>query len=65
MRRCAFSELVSHSMGGAFSMGIEDYIKEQGRAVDYNVINLGQGELKNADMKIRENSPDDLYYIHN
>ena len=31
-------KLVSHSMGGAFSMGIEDYIKEQGRAVDYNVM---------------------------
>ena len=92
-------KLVSHSMGGAFSMGIEDYIKERGRMVDYNVmintyqvdkinvdkssttfyvdyqntndpvlfwfdINLGRGELKNADMKIRENSSDDLYYIH-
>ena len=31
-------KLVSHSMGGAFSMGIEDYIKEQGRGVDYNVM---------------------------
>ena len=26
--------------------------------------NWGRGELKNADMKIRENSSDDLYYIH-
>ena len=92
-------KLVSHSMGGAFSMGVEDYIKEQGRVVDYNVmintyqvdrinvdkssttfyidyqntndpvlfwfdINLGRGELENADMKIREESSEDLYYIH-
>lgn len=31
-------KLVSHSMGGAFSMGIEDYVKEQGREVEYNVM---------------------------
>ena len=91
--------LVSHSMGGAFSMGIEDYIKEQGRDVDYNVmintyqvdrikvddssstfyidyqnsndpvlfwfdINLGYGELQNANLKIREKSNSDLLNIH-
>ena len=31
-------KLVSHSMGGAFSMGIEDYIKEQGREVEVNAM---------------------------
>ena len=43
-------KLVSHSMGGAFSMGIEDYIKEQGRSVDYNVmINTYQVDKINVD----------------
>jgi predicted transcriptional regulator len=43
-------KLVSHSMGGAFSMGIEDYIKEQGRMVDYNVmINTYQVDRINVD----------------
>ena len=42
--------LVSHSMGGAFSMGIEDYIKEQGRVVDYNImINTYQVDRINVD----------------
>ena len=31
-------KLVSHSMGGAFSKGIEKYIKEQGREVEYNIM---------------------------
>ena len=92
-------KLVSHSMGGAFSMGIEDYVKEQGRDVEYNVmintyqvdkiiidntsptfyidyqntndpvlfwfdINLGFGNLKNADLRIREESTESLEYIH-
>jgi len=92
-------KLVSHSMGGAFSMGIEDYIKKQGRKVEYNVmintfqvdkiaidnksstfyidyqnindpvlfwfdINLGYGELKNADLKIREKSAEKFYHVH-
>ena len=30
--------LVSHSMGGAFSKGIEKYLKEMGRKVEYNVM---------------------------
>ena len=30
--------MVSHSMGGAFSKGIENYIKEQGREVDFNIM---------------------------
>ena len=30
--------LVSHSMGGAFSKGIEEYLKEMGRKVKYNVM---------------------------
>lgn len=43
-------KLVSHSMGGAFSIGIEDYIKEQGRSVDYNVmINTYQVDKINVD----------------
>ena len=42
--------LVSHSMGGAFSMGIEDYIKEQGREVDYNIMkNTYQVDRINVD----------------
>ena len=37
-------------MGGAFSIGIEDYIKEQGRSVDYNVmINTYQVDKINVD----------------
>lgn len=31
-------KLVSHSMGGAFSKGIENYIKERGDVVEYNVM---------------------------
>ena len=43
-------KLVSHSMGGAFSMGIEDYIKEQGKMVEYNVmINTYQADRINVD----------------
>ena len=43
-------KLVSHSMGGAFSMGIEDYLKEQGRVVDYNImINTYQVDKINVD----------------
>ena len=92
-------KLVSHSMGGAFSMGIEDYIKEQGQNVDYNLMintyqidkiaveknsstfyidyqntndpvlfwfdsNLGYGKLENSDLRIREKSDEDLFYIH-
>ena len=30
--------LVSHSMGGAFSKGIEKYLKEMGRKVEYNLM---------------------------
>ena len=30
--------LVSHSMGGAFSKGVEKYLKEMGRRVEYNVM---------------------------
>ena len=43
-------KLVSQSMGGAFSMGIEDYLKEQGRVVDYNImINTYQVDKINVD----------------
>lgn len=91
--------LVSHSMGSAFSMGIEDYLKEIGRNVDYNVMinpyqvdhitikpnsntqyifyqntndpvlfwfddNLGYGNLRNADIIIKEESNSDYWYIH-
>ena len=51
-------KLVSHSMGGAFSIGIEDYIKEQGRMVDYNVmINTYQVD------KIKVDKTSNTFYI--
>ena len=51
-------KLVSHSMGGAFSKGIENYIKEQGREVEFNVmINTYQVNF------IENKNTDDTYYI--
>ena len=43
-------KFVSHSMGGAFSKGIENYIKEQGENVEYNLmINTYQvDKIKNS-----------------
>ena len=41
-------KLVSHSMGGAFSKGIEKYIKEQGRKVEYNLM-INSYQTENID----------------
>ena len=92
-------EFVSHSMGGAFAMGMRQYLEEQGWEVksmvfintyqsdkiivnendpsfliDYQNtndpvlfwfdLNLGRGEIKNADVKIREKSDQGTSYIH-
>ena len=40
--------LVSHSMGGAFSKGIEIFIKEKGRKVKYNVM-INTFQIKDID----------------
>ena len=51
-------KLVSHSMGGAFSKGIETYLKEKGRKVDFNVmINTYQVD------KIRNDKDSQTFYI--
>ena len=44
-------KIVSHSMGGAFAMGIDDYIKEQGKQVVFNImINTFQvDQIRNSD----------------
>ena len=92
-------EFVSHSMGGAFAMGMKQYLEEQGWAVKTMVFintyqsdkidvkeddpcfmidyqnsndpvlflvdfNLGKGEIKNADVKIREKSDKEMDCIH-
>ena len=87
-------EFVSHSMGGAFAMGMKKYLEEKGWEVksmvfintyqsdkikvkendpsfliDYQntndpVLSLGRGEIKNADVKIREKSDQGILYIH-
>ena len=93
-------KIISHSMGGAFSKGIEKYLKEMGHKVVYNImintfqvdkidnsrsngtiyidyqntndpvlfwfdINLGLGELKDANITIREKCEDQgLKFIH-
>ena len=92
-------EFVSHSMGGAFAMGMRQYLEEQGWEVksmvfintyqsdkikvsenapsfliDYQNtndpvllwfdLNHGRGEIKNADVKIREKSDQGTLYIH-
>ena len=92
-------EFVSHSMGGAFAMGMRQYLEEQGWEVksmvfintyqsdkmkvneddptfliDYQNtndpvlfwfdLNLGRGEINNADVKIREKSDQGTSYIH-
>ncbi len=50
--------LVSHSMGGAFSKGVEKYLKEMGRRVEYNVmINTYQVD------KINNPKSDETLYI--
>ena len=50
--------LVSHSMGGAFSKGIENYLKENGRKIDYNVmINTFQAD------EINNPESDETFYI--
>ena len=92
-------EFVSHSMGGAFAMGMRQYLEEKGWEVksmvfintyqsdkinvaendpsfliDYQNtndpvlfwfdLNIGKGEIKNADVKIREKSDRETLYIH-
>lgn len=92
-------KLVSHSMGGAFATGIQEYLEEQGWIVDNSVFintyqsgsvktkkdshtfivdyqntndpvlfwldsNLGLGEIKNSDVKVREKSEKGWSYRH-
>ena len=92
-------EFVSHSMGGAFAMGMRQYLEEQGWKVTIMVFintyqsdkinvnendpsflidfqntndpvlywfdrNAGKGEIKNADVKVREKSNEKTSYNH-
>ena len=92
-------KIISHSMGGAFSTGMKEYLEEQGWNIESSIfintyqsgsiktkkndptfiidyqntndpvlfwldLNIGKGEIKNSDIKIRLKSDYDTKYIH-
>lgn len=68
-------KLVSHSMGAAFSKGVEKYLKEQGYQVKYNVMisgyqvggipNAPDSDTKDIDVKIKKDPVLKLTFCYN
>ena len=56
--------LTANTMRGSFSSILIDYQNTNDPVLFWFDLNIGKGEIKNADVKIREKSDRETLYIH-